>query len=148
MSPDAIPLLAGLDAAAAADFLALGEPVDFAAGERILGRDNPSHDLFILLDGKAVVSVGRPEIAAFAGRPQEVGTFRGGDVFGEVAFLKGLRRSADLAAITAIKALRFERERTMAFLEGTPGFGLAFYRRLGEILADRLVTTTLLWRDR
>ncbi len=101
----------------------VGEPVGFAAGERLMSVGDPGDALYVILDG--TVSVTRP------GATLQLGA---GELVGEIAALDGKERTADVVAVTEVEALAVARTDLFRALERDPGIAIA----LIEVLAGRL----------
>ena len=66
----------------------------FAAGQRVISRAAPDHDVYLVVSGKVRVTS-----FSAAGREVAFGDLRGGEWFGDFAAIDGLSRSADVVAI-------------------------------------------------
>ena len=86
-----------------------GEEV-FAAGQRVLRRGLSGSNLYVILDGDALVLVDGRELARL-GR---------GDFFGEVSALLGEPPSADVVAQTPLRCLVIPEPNVRAFLLENP----------------------------
>ena len=104
------------------------------AGEMVLRMGEAERALYIVADGSLEVLVpgGRGR------KPRRVASLGPGAVFGEVSFLDGLPRSADVRALTdgELLSLRFEAFEVLAARE--PELGWLILLDLGRILAARL----------
>ncbi len=141
MDTNALPLFAELPPDTVAALLAVAERCAFAPRQVILERSEPSNDLYVVVSGRVSVWVPHPE-----GR-RHVGDISDGEPFGEIAFLDGHRRAADVTALTDVAALRFPRAALLDALAARPEAAAAVYRHLATTLANRLVTMTHMWRD-
>ena len=83
---------------------------DFAATETIFVTGAPGDSVMIVLRGKVQISSASP-----------VAILSPGDMFGEIALLDGLPRSADAIAITDCSVAIVDRRDYLAFLEQNPG---------------------------
>ncbi len=107
-------------------------PVEVKAGELILRRDDTTTDLYIITRGEFKVfddSRGEDFLLGILGR---------GCVFGEMAFLDGLPRSAAVRSVSDGSLLRLgEREFDRMVLKA-PEASVRFLRALSEIVCRRL----------
>src|SRR5258706_12336716 len=89
--------LAGLSAGAAAGFIRLGELVELEPGEALIREDEEAApEIYLLVEGALVVQSNGARVARL-NRP--------GDVVGEVAVLLSSRRTADVIADSAVRAM-------------------------------------------
>ncbi len=100
VAPANHPLVRVLPPAEAAALLAIGVPRSYAAGARILRRGDSSGAVYLLLSGKATVSIARD-----GGTPYRLSTFGPGTTFGELALMDSGPRSADVDAETDLSCL-------------------------------------------
>ncbi|MEV1248934.1 Crp/Fnr family transcriptional regulator [Nonomuraea sp. NPDC049750] len=128
--------MAAFDQQAKADFLALGEPQRFEAGEVLLRQGDPRSDRVYLL--RSV----RPGTSACAKVTANLGTgvetllsIRvSGDLVGEMGVLRGAERSATVTLCTPTLAFRISANTFLGFLGRNPHLGAA----LAAMIADRL----------
>lgn len=105
----------------------------FAPGEAVISAGEESTAIYLVKTGEAVVVVNRREIAR--NRP--------GDVFGEIAFLTGSKRTATVyAADSALEVVELDEESLRRLLEDEGELAeelaekMAAHRRHGESLLD------------
>ena len=124
-----IPLFRGLDPAElrlVADGLELCE---FAPGVVILARDQPAQELYAILTGRV-----RVELNAGDGLVLNLTERGAGSVIGERAMLTDEKRSADVRAISVVRAARLRRADFEELLREIP----TLYANLSRILAAQL----------
>lgn len=110
----------------------VAEALSVGAGERFIRAGETDGDLYRLVAGQLEVVDGRA-------RPQVVLNQLGpGAVVGEMAFVSGSARSADVYASRDSRLLRWSRETLRAHLDGQPALAADFYRALALVNADRL----------
>ena len=78
---------------------------------------------------------------------QRLTTLREGDIFGEISFLEGKRRSAGAVAVDNISTLRIDGEKLYGLFDKNPRLGYVVMRNIGCILAQRLCDINFRWRD-
>jgi CRP-like cAMP-binding protein len=126
----ASPLFRGLDEEALQDLLQVAEQISYQPGEVVLRQGEPGEEMFMVLDGNAVVRV------AGGGDDQTLAHYDRGAVFGEIAALGGPSRTATVEARTELSVLRFPGPVITALSERFPKLGkllaaLAAARRRG-----------------
>ncbi len=107
--------------------------VDFGAGELIFARGDEGRGLLAVVSGTVKISVVSPE-----GREIVLSLMQPGDIFGEMALLDGLPRSADATAVTSLKMLSLDRREFLPLLRAKPDLALG----LVEMLSRRLRKTS------
>jgi len=92
-------------------------PVSMDSGKSIFSRGDESKELYLVAKGRVRLSIlsaeGRELSFAHAGI---------GEVFGEIAMLDGLARTADATAIGKVEVLVLGQAAFRRLLDGTPGF--------------------------
>jgi glutaminase len=106
----------------------------FAAGERVIESGAPADELFVIVDGAVEVRVGA-EISAPGNR---VDVFTQGMTFGEMAFLDGAPRSADVIAIEPTSCRVLDRALFDSMDSGHPGLKIRILTRLARLLSAHL----------
>ena len=110
----------------------LAETVRARSGERIIRRGERDGDLFRVISGRLEVVDGRS-------RPELVlGVLGPGAVVGEMAFVAGAARSADVRAGADTVLLRWPKPKLDAWLDADDTASANFHRALSLVLADRL----------
>jgi hypothetical protein len=97
--------------------------------------DGAEHDMYVILDGQLVSTVGRD------GSRLELAKMGRGDTVGEVGYMGG-ERTADVDALTDVRLLRFDSKDLEWLRRNHPRAGALVYRNLNRIQAQRLVRTT------
>jgi CRP-like cAMP-binding protein len=99
-----IPLFADLTAEEMVDVLRMATVVQFAPEQQICAQGGAADGLFILEEGEGAVRVRDAN-----GRAREVSRIGAGEVLGELGLVDGQGRSADVIALTAVRAYRLDR---------------------------------------
>jgi CRP/FNR family transcriptional regulator, cyclic AMP receptor protein len=99
------------------------------ASETIFSKGDEGDTLFGVLSGKVRISVTSATGKAVVFNIMEIG-----DVFGEIALLDGLQRTADATAMEATELLMIHRRDFMALLEREPRLSIHLLRLLCERL--------------
>jgi CRP-like cAMP-binding protein len=97
---DGVGLFATLTASERGALLDVARSVMYAAGERIVVQGQPGRSLFVMVQGRAAVTL--------AGTVGEVAQLGPGDVFGEMSLLTGEVRSATVTAVTDCDLLEID----------------------------------------
>jgi flavin reductase (DIM6/NTAB) family NADH-FMN oxidoreductase RutF len=118
------PVSSSLDPEILESLRAEGEERRFPAASFVVREGEPGDELFVILEGEALVER--------AGR--EMARLGAGELFGEVAVLDGRPRSADVVAATPLRCLAISRGSVRAVLEREPRAAWAML----ELLAARL----------
>jgi CRP-like cAMP-binding protein len=125
----AIPLFAGLDAAALERIAEIATEVDARSGQVLTRLDDPGAGMFVVEEGTVAVEL--------RSRTLELGP---GQFFGELSLLvPDLKRIARVRATSDVRLLAVSRADFAALLESEPRLALAML----PVLAQRLVDETL-----
>ncbi|MEZ4317834.1 MAG: cyclic nucleotide-binding domain-containing protein [Myxococcota bacterium] len=113
-------------------FESTAEVLQVPRGELLLRRGEPGGDLFLVREGKleAVESRATPEVILSVLVP--------GSVVGEMAFLDGSPRSADVRAAEDATVLRWAHHDLRSLLRREPVFAAAFYETVAQLASVRL----------
>lgn len=115
------------------------------AGQVVFEESSKSTDLFLLIDGRVSVEIEAP---TSGGTEQlQLAVLREGEVFGEIAFLEGKRRSARICALDDVSVLRFDGTRLYTLFDGNSALGYRVMRNLAAVLAQRVVDVNFKWRQ-
>ena len=131
-----VPLFRGLGEEERRVFLRDATVISCRAGTPIVRRGDEGSDLFVLLEGSAAVRVesgGRALTLEYLGR---------GDVFGEMAFLSRMPRSADVEALVDAQVLVLNQAFLNKVMANAPAVAARILLNLSLILCERLRTST------
>ena len=103
------------------------------AGREIFAQSDEGSAMFAVLAGQVRLVVGGAD-----GREHVLRMVGPGDVFGEIAVLDGLARTADAVAATRCRLLVLERRRLLAMLADCPDLAI----NLISVLCERLRATS------
>ena len=114
----------------------ISETHEFRNDELMIKQGSTGRSMYVLLSGRA-------EVLWHDGpRTQHIRYLNGGDVFGEIGFVRKIRRTTDVRAITGVSVLRYDLERIRKDLKFFPrivaqiNFNISWI--MGERLADQL----------
>ena len=123
MRLDSIPLLRGLDQGAIEFIAGHVQEVSVPTGGHIVKAGDYAYHFFMILEGTAAVMQASELVA----------TLGPGDVFGEMALMQDLRRSADVVAVAPMRLAALMswdfRETALRFPD--------FQRRVDEVVISR-----------
>jgi predicted RND superfamily exporter protein len=134
-----IPLFEGLTERQARVFALMSQVMEVPAGTRLVSEGDKGDDMFVVIDGELVASLGR--FREPAGARVEFSRMRRGDTVGEIA-LFSKARTADVDVVRDARLLRFGEKELERLRRRYPKIAAVVYRNLGHVLASRVVTTT------
>ena len=102
-------------------------------GAAIFSKGDPGNSLFAVISGTVKISISSPE-----GRSAIFNLIGAGEIFGEVALLDGLARTADATANTSCEIFVIDRREFLPFLRDQPALAMKFI----ELLCTRLRWTS------
>jgi CRP-like cAMP-binding protein len=130
-----IPLLHGLSNHDAKRVLSVCSVLTCRAGEALIRQGEMGNEMFILLSGSVEVRAGDEK-----GRP--IARFDRGDIFGEVAFLSEIERSATVVALNDIQVLVVTQNMLKKLIATMPEIACKVQFNLSLILCERLAKST------
>ena len=113
----------------------LAEPMQLPAGTRIIRQGERGEELYLLREGQVQVST------VSEGRHIELGVLDSGTVFGEVAQLGGVERTANVTALTDVALLKFNGPRLLALVERYPHAEKVLQRTVAHRAEDTIEKT-------
>jgi len=102
-------------------------------GATIASKGDPGTSLFVIISCTVKISVSSPD-----GRNAILNLIGPGEIFGEVALLDGLSRSADVSANTNCELFIIDRRDFIPFVRSQPALAMKFI----ELLCERLRWTS------
>jgi len=109
-------------------FLSAGKIQDYASGQRLIEKGQPSRELYILLCGELCVEVAGVSLAEI--KPVSP--------VGEMGVVSGQTRSADVVVVKPSKVLVIERRDFDRIMAKDEALGRKVYRNLVMVLSDRI----------
>jgi hypothetical protein len=131
-----IPLFAGLRPAQARIVVLMGHLHKFAPGEAIVRKGDLGREMYVILGGTTEVWAGSQ-----SGRRRVVDLQRG-DVFGEMALVRHIERSADVIAADSVEVFAIDERFIQRLQARFPRIAAKVFLNLTRILSDRLERTT------
>jgi signal transduction histidine kinase len=129
-------LFRGLSAPSIAQIVAEAHRARFVPTESILRRGDPGDDLYLILSGAAHVQ------RDVDGEARTLLTLLPGHIFGELAFLGGFPRTADVVAASETELLVISRGSLSRLIETAPRTAIVLLINLAHILGERLAAST------
>jgi len=111
--------------------------ISYAGGENILNQSDLSMDLFIVIKGRLSVNMGYA--SSREKRLQKIAELKSGDIFGEIGFLEGKRRSASISAMEPGQVLKMDGLKLHEIFELNQHMGYIMMRNIALVIARRLV---------
>ena len=130
---DAISLLDGLSDEERQTVLAAAEVRPFERHQVLVPLGDEYREIYCLLDGSAAVTAADDRLLAVLGP---------GDTFGEIGFLRQIKRTANVVAQSDGEALVLSADAFERFLLHEPALAAKMLLNLSRELAGRLVFTT------
>ena len=137
----------GLDSGEIDNILSLGHEVACQNTEIIFEDSSLSSDFFILLDGRVSVEIDVSHMDKNGRQKVQLAILRAGDVFGEIGFLGGKRRSASVKAIENVVVLKINGKQLEGYIAENTHTGYRLMRNLSLILAQRITDVIFMLRD-
>jgi CRP-like cAMP-binding protein len=107
----------------------------YETDELIFEEGQPGAALFLILDGRVAVEMGREN------NTMTLATLERGAFFGEMALLDGARRSANVRSLEQTYTLALYRNDLSELIRRDPQTACQIYRALAHIVGDRLRST-------
>ena len=114
--------------------------VPYEAGEPVVVRGSTDRSLFIILGGAVEIRLD--------GGPGHVATIGPGEVFGELALIDGLPRSATAVCGQRARLIQITQEDFHALTRRDPALGMVIYRNLARSVGQRLREANLRFEER
>jgi len=132
-----IPLFQGISPEAAANIADHFSLRIFLPGEYVYYRGEPGNSMFVILNGRVVVTLTNAE-----GSDYTIATLREGNFFGELGLLVGEPRSTHVKAIASVLAAEIDQGAYQSLIRDVPDFN----SRLEQLLTRRVVKTKGQWQ--
>ena len=114
--------------------------VRFKSEDVIVAEDARGRDLYFIKSGRAQINLSGPSSRDDAGAISKI---LPGQVFGELGFIDGARRSTWVIAIDELEAIQLEWEDFSQLTESNTIIGYKFIYNLALVIAERLRDTTM-----
>ena len=124
----------------------IGKLRNYTSGSFVVQEGLPGTSFFLVIGGTVEV---RKNLAA--GQYKALVELQTGDLIGELGFFGVAARSASVIATTDAQLIEFHRDAFVEFASTYPKIGMAVYRNMARILAERLASNdsslmdTIMW---
>lgn len=123
----------GMSEEQSASCLAKSSTIECISGDRVLKKGNVARNMFIVLSGTLEVRDG----------DRVIGTMTVGDVFGEIAFLLGTPRVADVYAVSDdVKILSLSESKIRKIIDSDPEIAAKLMLNVSKMLCRRIYNST------
>ena len=130
-----IDLLKSMRDVDAKRFIAAATVISCEAGESVINKGEMGNEMFVILSGSVEVRTGDVD-----GRP--IATFGRGDMFGEIAFISEVERSATVVALSRLEVLVLTQSMLKRVMKTMPEAACQVLFNLSLILCGRLYNST------
>jgi len=131
-----IPLFAGLRPGQARIVVLMGEMKRFAPGEYIVRQGERGNEMYVVIQGTTQV------LAGSGAQRKALATLQRGDVFGEMAVVRHIERSADVIAADQVEVLAVDEHFLRRIQRRYPRIASKVFLNLTRIVSDRLQRMT------
>jgi len=115
---------------------ALTENITIELGGILLREGHHTDSLYLITDGVADLTKNLVEMESV------VTEIKAGELVGEMSFAGNFPPTATVTAATDIKAIKIDKSKLMALLEGDAALGMAVFRSIASTLSRRLLQVT------
>lgn len=117
------------------------KPARYEKGQVIVEEDARERELYIIKSGRVNISLSPPGVAEVRGT---LTNCTPGQVFGELSFIDGARRSTWVTALEDVEVYQVRWESFSGIIQGNPKIGYRVMSNIARVIADRLRDTTML----
>jgi len=110
----------------------ISELNEFPAGDLLVEQDTVGRSMYLILSGQVEV------IRRDGDQARVLATLHPGQVFGEIGYIREMQRTADVRALSAVSALRFDYTRMQKDLKFFPNIVAKLNFNISYILGERL----------
>lgn len=112
----------------------IGESKSYLPAAFIFHEGDPASHLYVLQEGRLRLRMGEEgQVAYVLSTP--------GEIFGWASMANHEEYTLSAQCVLPVQAVRFERRDLLRVLEADPPSGMLFYRRLSEIIGQRLINS-------
>jgi CRP-like cAMP-binding protein len=104
----------------------------YEQGDLLFQQGDPANQFYILLRGRIKLTLGESGQSVYI-------VSHGGEAFGWSSLIDRETYTASAECMTPVKLHRFDQEKVLKILEEDPANGLVFFKRLADILGNRLL---------
>jgi len=122
------------------------EYLELKEGEILFSEGESSRDLYFVIEGRFNVMIRMLANSNYEDN-SILTTVKGGEMLGEIGFVDGAPRSATVKVRNDAKLLKVSYDKLMAIFEEDPVVGYKFMSRIAAIMATRVRTVNIMWRN-
>ncbi|MCP3672702.1 MAG: cyclic nucleotide-binding domain-containing protein [Gammaproteobacteria bacterium] len=130
------PLTKGLTQTEIEQLLTICEDLTYKSGECIIKEDATNRDLYIIYDGLLTIEVDTGGKKSSQG--VKIGTIRGAGIVGELSFIDGRRRSADVVAKNDVQLLHIPYDTLTALMEQNNHIGYCIMQNTAKQICEHV----------
>ncbi|MBW2071011.1 MAG: MMPL family transporter [Deltaproteobacteria bacterium] len=134
------PLFEGMSSWQMKKIVLVSHVQTFSPGSYIIRKNELERVMYMLLDGTARAEVDRKD-----GRKEQLQELHPGDVFGEIALVNAVRRTADVVAVNESEVLCIDWESLQRLRRIFPHISSRLFLNISKILGERLAVRTEEW---
>jgi CRP/FNR family transcriptional regulator, cyclic AMP receptor protein len=112
----------------------------------ILEESKHSKDLYVIVEGRVAVEMKIPT-SVDQQKVERISVINAEHIFGELAFIEGTPRSAQIRTIEKVKLLVINEKKAHELFAQDPALGFKMMRNLSIIVCDRLRNINFMWRN-
>ena len=101
-------------------------------GDLLFKQGDPANQFYILLTGRIKITLGETGQSVYI-------VSHAGEAFGWSSLIDRETYTASAECMTPVKLIRFDQENVLKIIEEDPANGLVFFKRLADILGNRLL---------
>ena len=135
-----IPLFSGLSLRQARVFALISKLERHQAGELVIRQGDVARDMYVVVDGDIEIWIDR------GGEHQTLTRLTRGAVLGEAGYF-GQKRTANAAATTPLRVLRFDSQDLERLRRRYPRIAATVFRNLNRVQAERLARATAMLQE-
>jgi diguanylate cyclase (GGDEF)-like protein len=136
-----IPLFKGLNSAEIVQVICAGKVLKLQAGEYVFRAGDQGNEMYVIISGAVRVET------LIGGSHQALARFTTGQIFGEIAFVANVLRTADIVATEELEILEISEPFFQELILKLPQTAAKILVNLSKILCERLANTTRSWID-
>jgi len=127
--------------------IACGRIVHYHGGEQIIEESSQSSDLCLILNGRLSIEMMARDQSGGIKHSKQIAVLRSGDMFGDMAFLSGTRRSASASTIDDFSAVMFDYDMLHNLFDNNTRIGYIVIKNIAKTMSNRLMELNFMLRD-
>ena len=140
-------IMNGLTAKDVDEIISISQEETFKKGDSIFEEDATGKNLYIVLEGSVKVEIQNYSFHIYRGEKRHLTTLGRGEVFGEITFLGGGRRTAGITSIDNVRLMNIDGVKLYELFRKNYHMGYLMMRNISSILAKRLSEINFKYRD-